>query len=489
MKNKTLKIIVAILVVILISTILLDKLVLQNPGYNPDSSSGSSVLPYSIADITSAPSSATFEVKDSQYASKKYQYNTVAKMKSAKLTKGTKVSTLGYYSKGDNGAANYLISDDMSLLPNNATVIRLNNGLFAVLQTPGDAVFVEQLGAHGDGRNDDSAIINLALNSGFKNVLFNPVTYRCCSEITVNQSDVNIFANSATLKTDSGYTGTREWFFVVQADNIYIDQLKIYSDASTPASYKTQFCIMNAADVTVNSCGFEIPAGIVTRKNNDSVAEHTNMDLYTNWQNVEIADCVLVNDCGSQAGGCIWIRDLFNKGCENLQFNGNRLYKRSHDEILAVFMGQIRDVTIENNSFITKENGDFSPSSFNFCFGQTNSMACDNILFANNVIDTESSCFLAAFGNCDNVTLTGNDITYRQVGNNTVTIFTFLDNSNVGTVNIENNRIDITALKNLYMLYRLNCNIRNNTVTSNFKCAKEKWDTCTDLGDNSFTVR
>ncbi len=482
--NKILKLIVAVLAIAVVLTVVYD--MVDFGGSSSDSPS--SKVPYSITNISAVPNNVSFDVTTPNYAKNKYVYNTLAQLKKSakKLSAGTKVATLGYYSKYDNGAANYIISSESSLVPNEATVIRLGDGLFAVLETPGNAVFVEQLGAHGDGVHDDTAIINLALNSGFKNVLFSNTTYKCTSEIIMNQPGVNVYGNNAILKTDNDYAGTKEWFFIVQSDEIYINCLNIksFETIATPCTH--QLCIMNASDVLVNNCTFEYPDSVCTVKNDGSSLGHTNIDLYTNWHNIEITDCMLVNNSGGEKGGGIWIRDLLKQGCSNLKFTGNTLYKRCHDEILAIYLGSIEEVEISGNSFTTEETGNFTPSPFNFCFGQANSILCKNIVFDNNDLNTESTSFIAAFGNCENVKFTNNRIQHRQIGEKNLSLFSYLDNSTVKDVLFDGNVIDVNAIKILNMVFRLDCSIGNNTITSNYKVNRFMADSCTDLGSNTF---
>jgi len=77
-------------------------------------------------------------------------FDTVAKLKLAKLKEGQFVDTGGYYVKGDGGAARYLIVTPQSF--DGYGDHELANGNIAVLQ--GNTLYAEQFGAKGDGTND-----------------------------------------------------------------------------------------------------------------------------------------------------------------------------------------------------------------------------------------------------------------------------------------------------------------------------------------------
>jgi len=90
------------------------------------------------------------------------RFDTVAKLKLAKLKEGQFVETGGYYAKGDAGAARYLIVTPQSF--DGYGDHELANGNIAVLQGAG-AVNVKQFGAKGDGVTDDTLAIQAALDS------------------------------------------------------------------------------------------------------------------------------------------------------------------------------------------------------------------------------------------------------------------------------------------------------------------------------------
>lgn len=80
----------------------------------------------------------------------------------ADLKVGMTCHTNGYYMPNDDGAAYYIVTDNA--LANNKDIIRLQNNLFAVLVID-KYVAPEQLGARGDGLNDDLDILSYCIST------------------------------------------------------------------------------------------------------------------------------------------------------------------------------------------------------------------------------------------------------------------------------------------------------------------------------------
>jgi len=121
-------------------------------------------------------------------------FDTVAKLKLAKLKEGQFVETGGYYAKGDAGAARYLI-----VIPRSSDGYgdhELANGNIAVLQVVTEAN-VKQFGAKGDDTHDDEGSINAAAKSGADSVFIPAGRYKTTQGIEP--------LNGVVLKGD-GYT-------------------------------------------------------------------------------------------------------------------------------------------------------------------------------------------------------------------------------------------------------------------------------------------
>jgi hypothetical protein len=82
------------------------------------------------------------------------KFDTVSSMKSADLSSGMVVRTLGYYALNDGGHGEYVIVDDETLVDDGGSIHVLNNGLRAKLITK--EIYPEVFGAYGDGIHDDT---------------------------------------------------------------------------------------------------------------------------------------------------------------------------------------------------------------------------------------------------------------------------------------------------------------------------------------------
>ena len=89
-------------------------------------------------------------------------FETVAKMKLAKLTAGQIISTKGYYVAGDGGGASYLVA--ASQVVDGYGDHALAGGTVALLQSKGN-IDIKQYGAAGDGVTDDTAAFQAAADS------------------------------------------------------------------------------------------------------------------------------------------------------------------------------------------------------------------------------------------------------------------------------------------------------------------------------------
>ena len=199
--------------------------------------------------------------------------------------------------------------------------------------------------------------------------------------------------------------------------------------------------------------------------------------MYTGWHNVLIENCDLYLANDAKEGGCIWIRDLFNRGASDVTFTNNRCYKKCHDEILAVFMGSIENVNILNNTFTMPNSTD--PSTMSFTFGYNSSKKAKNIRFEGNTVDVKATMSLLHSRNADNLSIKNNNIKFEKVdvisgSTNTFIMYFPKDNqeNNSKNVTIENNYIELnnaTSYDIRGILYSSaeNITFNGNKITSN----------------------
>lgn len=105
-------------------------------------------------------------------------YTNVEEMKKSNISEGKFVSTKGYYNANDGGSGYYNIVKTAKYSADNGRVIKLNSGLFAVLDNSNSTTMsVKQYGVKGDGSSNDVTQMNALLNAGYKVLYFSSGTY------------------------------------------------------------------------------------------------------------------------------------------------------------------------------------------------------------------------------------------------------------------------------------------------------------------------
>lgn len=381
---------------------------------------------------------------------------------------GDKYKTEGYYEQNDGGAGRYdIIEKTTEIKVDEGLYVELNNGLLAKLAIINNTVNVKQFGAKGNGISDDVKHLNTAFNSGIPNIELQNGEYKITDIIKINTPNTNIIGNNSTIFTNDEYNPevTSEFLFIMHSDNCNINNLKIEARETKKIDklYKAQVYV-GATNIKIIGCEFNIP------ETTSSECSYSNIDLYTGWHNVLIENCNLYLANDAKEGGCIWIRDLFNRGASDVTFKNNKCYKKCHDEILAVFMGSIENVNILNNEFIMADSTD--PSVMAFTLGSGSSKKADNIRFEGNTIDVKTTMDIFVSRNATNLSIKNNKIKYERVTTLTNTFAIYFPENNGEHIEIENNNFEINnktgvAINGLISSWYSNMTFSNNTVTVN----------------------
>ena len=152
-----------------------------------------------------------------------YVFDTVADMKaSTKLKNGFTVQTLGYYSVNDGGGATYKITNTQS---NSEHQEELDNGLYATLII-NKSLNVRQIGAKGDGIQDDTDYFKEAINK-YMTIYVPNGTYNLSDTLTLAYKThlIGQDKNNSILK----YTieETENKFIIIMDERTYIENLNI----------------------------------------------------------------------------------------------------------------------------------------------------------------------------------------------------------------------------------------------------------------------
>lgn len=387
----------------------------------------------------------------------------IEELKKVNAKIGDKYKTLGYYEENDGGEGRYdIIENSNDIKVDNGLYIQLENGLIAKLAIINNTVNVKQFGAKGNKVNDDTTYLNTAFNSKVTNIEIPIGEYKITDVINISTKNTNVIGNASTIFTDNDYKPKKysEFLFIMGTDNCNINNLKIEARETQNLEnlYSAQVYI-GASNIKVQNCSFKVPE---TTSNEHG---YNNIDLYTAWHDVLIDNCELYLANDAKSGGCIWVRDLFNRGASNLAFTNNKCYKKTHDEILAVFMGTIENVNILNNTFTMVESQD--PSTMAFTFGSGSSKKADNIKFEGNTVDVKTTMDLFVSRNTNNLSIKNNKMKFERITTKTNTFVMYFPENNVQDAIIEDNEIEIknntgTAINGL-----LSSNSKNITFNKN----------------------
>ena len=200
-------------------------------------------------------------------------YSSIYEMKKdVSLKENLYVRTLGYYSEDIGGSAYYKIINNSSIDLDEKRYIALDNGLCAMLYPINNKIDLKQVGAYGNGVNDETEILNYAF-SNFDNIYIPKGKY--------------IVNNKVKVTKKIYVTGSDNTEFIADFDDSFIEFEK------------------NVKDISLESIIFD---GINNRENRKF------LKLYGN--NINIKNCTFNN-----ASMCIYLN-----GVNNYNLVDNKFY-------------------------------------------------------------------------------------------------------------------------------------------------------------------
>lgn len=409
-------------------------------------------------------------------------YKNIEEMKKdTSLTEGKYVKTLGYYEENDLGGGTYLISK--SGTANGGSVIELENGLKATLQSDESKVSVRQFGAKGDGITDDYLAIYNALNAGFKTVIFDEGTYKSNNSIWINGKDLTIEGNSSKiLRNEDWKSDKNDQLILYKAENIDIKNLELEIEkVNSDQNMGLQIGIENSKNITIDNCKLVIPKTVLP-EDDERGKSFTNISCSTGWENITIKNCEIINMSDCYRGGSLGFNDIYAMGGKNALVENNIIKYNVKDEAIAIFSHSeegeeyfnhntyVQDITIRGNQFYVLD-GETWDRDIGFTVGYEDSKKVDNIIMEDNYFEVDAKwAFMTIANNSTNVKIRNNKIKYKQIGDNpTANVFKAGINSKNGNV-IENNEIIIQENNGIgiYSIFaRKGAEYKNNKVTSN----------------------
>ena len=157
-------------------------------------------------------------------------FNSVEEMKASNTLKsGALAKTLGFYTAGDGGGADYVIVDDIGEdEADEASIITLQNNLYAKLLTHGFAN-VKWFGARGDGIHDDTQAIQNCIDSCYTSriIIFpNEGTYCISNTIKTSQDNrkaVMLDLQGSCLKALDTFPADTYMVIIGETGNFYTE--------------------------------------------------------------------------------------------------------------------------------------------------------------------------------------------------------------------------------------------------------------------------
>lgn len=243
-------------------------------------------------------------------------FNSVEEMKASNTLKaGALAKTLGFYTAGDGGGANYVIVNSIGEEElDEATLISLQNSLYAKLLIE-DYVNVKWFGVKGDGETDDTNALQLCFNYIKGGCVTIPEgTYKTTEQLTADKG-MKLFGYNATIKSyvDSNkcalvYSGSNSKGLVeglfLQCPNNGKSCFDIKGIGGNLTLRDCQFMFGDygvLADHTDGpSCNFLRMVNCVFTHNNKKAVQLGNLssDTFTTSCPISMIDC-LIQSCGS----------------------------------------------------------------------------------------------------------------------------------------------------------------------------------------------
>ena len=218
--------------------------------------------------------------------------------------------------------------------------------MIASLQILNNEVFVDQLGAKGDGTTDDVLFIQKAFDSGYSVIFSRDKTYRLISNGLAIQKNLTIKGNNATILIDDSYNPSSSDFrnFVIRysfksLDTLRINDLNIDCKIKEPSRYigSNYLCILqphyikNIALTNLNINVYESENKII------------NFWMFHGCDNIALENCHFHNDTIDSEGGIIFIDGETDKyfnyynGFKNITLNNCQLTGHCSDEAIAIW--------------------------------------------------------------------------------------------------------------------------------------------------------
>ena len=339
------------------------------------------------------------------------------KKDAATLSVGAVVGTMSYHADTGRGAGVYEITAQKE----NAGSLIFATGKYATpkpFAVGGDKIItVDQLGARADGKTSDLAAIGNAFAMKDVTVIeFEGKDYVQTGKLLLSGVHDKLINGRGAVISNDYAKGTVIWQDVVIDGRTSNLTLKNITLRCTETEGKgtlfqnndhVQLYIGRSDDITLDNVTIETP-------NNTTNDRHvTSIWIQDSCNNITIQNSKIVNLSKSTVGGGIWVSKS-----NNIKLLNNHIEKASHDEVLAIFNGNVDNVLIEGNFIYTHDEPNDRASAHAIGFGvnleSERAFLYTNIVFRENKVDVVAWKDAFMFGNVDGVEMCDNEIILRQ---------------------------------------------------------------------------
>lgn len=286
-------------------------------------------------------------------------YDTVNDMKQAtNLIDGSYAKTLGYYSVNDGGGSTYKITDTVDNTIHQET---LTNNLYASLIYDSEYIKPEQIGAYGNGINDDTTAIQECLTK-YKNTIFTKI-YKVTSQLTI-QNGTKLVGNGTIETYIDGYLFSnmldctiRDLTFINRNTNLDNDELPLGKFTYSFRRSIIDGCFLNGYQYFADSVTY------VSRIINNVFF------LFNKYFLIDVTDSIIDNNYINATSYAIERSYIIRSSFSNSTFSNNwcdywlhgfrlragnitsRIIGNHFDDMVSVFQDYVSGLDIIGNSF------------------------------------------------------------------------------------------------------------------------------------------
>lgn len=285
---------------------------------------------------------------------------------------GNTVETKGFYSSNDGGGAYYNIVDDQSLVVDGYSIIALNNGLKAQLVI-NEKMSLKQYGAVGDGKTDNTNIINLALKKSKNHTLYVPEgTYIISGSIKPQSNTIIIGEGKKSLfKAKGGMKVSSELFMTRGVNNIIFKKIAVSGNIIENPKENGHsamdgihiFDIWNSSNISIEESYFidNVYAAIrIVGGNKISVRNSNFLTVdcgIITLGSPDNSDLLIENNLFDGHDNSEPISIYGNGKTTNLTIKNNTIRNKKYATAIFIGSGTIENIKIENNNITSVATG------------------------------------------------------------------------------------------------------------------------------------